>query len=56
MSPRLAALTHFTENSPELTLLDEKAPMDRLQPPTLTLKQLGDDQDSAKLLRQSGLL
>ncbi len=31
-------------------------PMDQLQPPTLTLKQLGDDQDSAKLLRQSGLL
>ena len=31
-------------------------PMDQLQPPALTLKQLGDDQDSAKLLRQSGLL
>ena len=31
-------------------------PMDQLQPPTLTVKQLGDDQDSAKLLRQSGLL
>ena len=31
-------------------------PMDQLQPPTLTLKQLGDDQDSARLLRQSGLL
>lgn len=31
-------------------------PMDQLQPPTLTLKQLGDDQDSAKLLRQAGLL
>ncbi len=31
-------------------------PMDQLQPPALTLKQLGDDQDSARLLRQSGLL
>ena len=31
-------------------------PMDQLQPPALTLRQLGDDQDSAKLLRQSGLL
>ena len=31
-------------------------PMDQLQPPALTLQQLGDDQDSAKLLRQSGLL
>ncbi len=27
-----------------------------LQPPVLTIKQLGDDQDAAKLLRQAGLI
>ena len=31
-------------------------PMDQLQPPDVTIKQLGDDSDAAKLLRQAGLL
>ena len=31
-------------------------PMDQLQPPDLSIKQLGDDSDAAKLLRQAGLL
>jgi iron(III) transport system substrate-binding protein len=31
-------------------------PMDKLQPPALSVKQLGDDTDAAKLLRQAGLL
>ena len=31
-------------------------PMDQLQPPDITAAQLGDDQGSAKLLRQAGLL
>ena len=31
-------------------------PMDQLQPPDVSIKQLGDDSDAAKLLRQAGLL
>jgi len=31
-------------------------PMNELQPPSLTLKQLGDDRDAAKLLREAGLI
>jgi iron(III) transport system substrate-binding protein len=31
-------------------------PYDRLQPPVLTMEQLGDDQPAAELLRDSGLL
>ena len=31
-------------------------PMDKLQPPNLSVQQLGDDADAAKLLRQAGLL
>ncbi len=31
-------------------------PMSELQPPSLTLKQLGDDRDAAKLLREAGLI
>jgi iron(III) transport system substrate-binding protein len=31
-------------------------PFDQLQPPALSIAQLGDDRDSAKLLRQAGLL
>jgi iron(III) transport system substrate-binding protein len=31
-------------------------PIGELQPPALTMKQIGDDQDSAKLLREAGLI
>jgi iron(III) transport system substrate-binding protein len=31
-------------------------PFDQLQPPTLTLEQLGDDSQAGKLLRQAGLI
>ncbi len=31
-------------------------PMDQLQPPDVSIKQLGDDSDAAKMLRQAGLL
>jgi iron(III) transport system substrate-binding protein len=31
-------------------------PMSELQPPSLTLKQLGDDHDAAQLLREAGLI
>ncbi len=31
-------------------------PMSELQPPSLTLKQLGDDRDAAQLLREAGLI
>ncbi len=31
-------------------------PFDQLQPPALSMQQLGDDQDAARLLRQAGLL
>ena len=31
-------------------------PMSELQPPSLTLKQLGDDRDAAQLLREAGLV
>ena len=31
-------------------------PFDQLQPPSLTIAQLGDDRESAQLLRQAGLL
>ena len=31
-------------------------PMSELQPPSLTLKQLGDDRDAAKLLSEAGLI
>jgi iron(III) transport system substrate-binding protein len=31
-------------------------PMSELQPPSLSLKQLGDDRDAAKLLREAGLI
>jgi iron(III) transport system substrate-binding protein len=31
-------------------------PMRELQPPSLTLKQLGDDRDAAELLREAGLI
>ena len=31
-------------------------PMDKLQPPKVSVQQLGDDADAAKLLRQAGLL
>ncbi len=31
-------------------------PLDQLHPPALTMKQLGDDQDAARLLRQAGLI
>jgi hypothetical protein len=30
--------------------------MSELQPPSLTLKQLGDDRDAAQLLREAGLI
>ena len=31
-------------------------PIGELQPPALTVKQIGDDQDAAKLLREAGLI
>ena len=31
-------------------------PFNELQPPSLTLEQLGDDSQAGKLLRQAGLL
>lgn len=31
-------------------------PFDQLQPPAISIKDLGDDQDAAKLLREAGLL
>ncbi|HEY1611281.1 MAG TPA: iron ABC transporter substrate-binding protein, partial [Paraburkholderia sp.] len=31
-------------------------PFDQLQPPALTLEQLGDDSQAGKLLREAGLL
>lgn len=31
-------------------------PFDQLQPPALTVTQIGDDQSSAELLREAGLL
>ena len=31
-------------------------PFDRLDPPTISVKELGDDQDAARLLREAGLL
>jgi iron(III) transport system substrate-binding protein len=31
-------------------------PIGELQPPSLTLKQIGDDSDAAKLLREAGLI
>jgi iron(III) transport system substrate-binding protein len=30
--------------------------MDQLQPPTVSISQLGDDSDAARLLRQAGFL
>ncbi len=30
--------------------------MDELQPPEVSIQQLGDDRDAARLLRQAGLL
>jgi iron(III) transport system substrate-binding protein len=31
-------------------------PMSKLQPPSLTIKQIGDDRDAAELLREAGLI
>ena len=31
-------------------------PFDQLQPPDISMAQLGDDQQAAKLLRQAGLI
>jgi iron(III) transport system substrate-binding protein len=31
-------------------------PIGELQPPALTLKQIGDDHDAAQLLREAGLI
>ena len=31
-------------------------PLDQLHPPAISMKQLGDDQDAARLLRQAGLI
>jgi iron(III) transport system substrate-binding protein len=31
-------------------------PLAELTPPTITLKQIGDDQDAAKLLQEAGLI
>ena len=31
-------------------------PMGELQPPSLTIKQIGDDREAAQLLREAGLI
>jgi iron(III) transport system substrate-binding protein len=43
-------LAHGVQPNPVLT------PFDRLQPPAITMSQIGDDQEAGKLLREAGLL
>jgi iron(III) transport system substrate-binding protein len=62
VSERAQALMAKSRVSYEYPLLAGVAPdpllkpFDQLQPPTLTLEQLGDDSQAGKLLRQAGLI